>query len=283
VEAKAHIEEFALIIGAMKAGTTSLFHYLSQHPQIAACSDKEPNFFGDERLFERGLPWYESLWEWQPHVHRVALEATTHYSKRHLFPHVTERIAQTERRFKFIYILRDPIERLESHLTHSLREGDIARRRRLPEHASHVNTTRYGWQLQAYEQHFSRSDILLLDAADLRRCPGRILEEVFGFVGVATDVEVRAAQRKNVSADRVREHSLWRFLKRSRRLESWVTRRIPARLRKALRSVMGEEVPRQKIDASERTWVLEELRVDLLRLERDYGFDISRWTLGRDE
>lgn len=42
------INNFAVIIGCMKCGTTSLFYYLSQHPQIAACNPKEPNFFADD-------------------------------------------------------------------------------------------------------------------------------------------------------------------------------------------------------------------------------------------
>ncbi len=39
------INNFALIIGAMKCGTTSLFSYLAQHPEISACQPKEPDFF----------------------------------------------------------------------------------------------------------------------------------------------------------------------------------------------------------------------------------------------
>ena len=39
-----------LIIGAAKAGTTALYHYLRQHPDIFACAVREPNFFGLDRL-----------------------------------------------------------------------------------------------------------------------------------------------------------------------------------------------------------------------------------------
>lgn len=39
------IDNFGLIIGTMKGGTTSLFNYLAQHPQVCPCSNKEPDFF----------------------------------------------------------------------------------------------------------------------------------------------------------------------------------------------------------------------------------------------
>ena len=49
-----------IIIGTMKGGTTSLHHYLSQHPEIFMSKQKELNFFIEERNRRRGLKWYES-------------------------------------------------------------------------------------------------------------------------------------------------------------------------------------------------------------------------------
>jgi len=48
-----------LIIGAQKCGTTSLFYYLSQHPQLNLPAIKEIHFFDLE--YERGIGWYYSL------------------------------------------------------------------------------------------------------------------------------------------------------------------------------------------------------------------------------
>ncbi len=52
-----------LIIGAMKAGTTSLYSYLKTHPQVYMPVNKEPNFFSNEAEWKRGLGWYESLFK----------------------------------------------------------------------------------------------------------------------------------------------------------------------------------------------------------------------------
>ena len=108
-----NIDNFALIIGAMKAGTTSLFKYLSQHPEICACQEKEPNFFASDINWSKGLDWYQNLWKWNQDLHKIALEASTFYTR---LPeaNAAERIAQIKAKFKFIYILRNPVERIES-------------------------------------------------------------------------------------------------------------------------------------------------------------------------
>ena len=49
-----------LVIGAMKAGTTSLFHYLRDHPQVFLPEEKELYFFTEEDNWHRGLEWYRS-------------------------------------------------------------------------------------------------------------------------------------------------------------------------------------------------------------------------------
>ena len=72
---------FLIIIGAMKSGTTTLFRLLAQHPQIARPSEKEPHFFSRAERFENGLSHYQNLWKWRPGFHKVALEASTGYTK----------------------------------------------------------------------------------------------------------------------------------------------------------------------------------------------------------
>ena len=49
-----------LIVGAAKSGTSSLWHYLREHPDVYVPAGKEINFFSDEANFSRGLDWYTS-------------------------------------------------------------------------------------------------------------------------------------------------------------------------------------------------------------------------------
>ncbi|MFB6374644.1 MAG: sulfotransferase domain-containing protein, partial [Bradymonadaceae bacterium] len=120
------IDRFALIIGAMKSGTTSLFNYLSEHPEIAPCRMAEPHFFAKPLKWKKGLDWYRDLWDWEPVRHTVALEASTNYAKGFKFEGVPDRIAKAAESgldFRFLYIMRHPVDRLVSQYNHGVRSG----------------------------------------------------------------------------------------------------------------------------------------------------------------
>lgn len=118
------IKNYIFIVGSMKSGTTSLFSYLEQHPQIAASRDKEPCFFSRSDIFAKGYNWYESLWDWNPASHKIAMEGSTSYTRIPTYSNAAEEIqrfqSRTNSSIKFIYIVRHPIERIESHYTLSL-------------------------------------------------------------------------------------------------------------------------------------------------------------------
>ena len=102
-----HPDSFALIIGAMKSGTTSLFDILSQHPQICPSKTKEPDYFVQDRD-DKERESYLSLWNWNSNSHVVALESSVAYTKSPFITGVPERIKTSGLgKFKFIYMLRE--------------------------------------------------------------------------------------------------------------------------------------------------------------------------------
>jgi hypothetical protein len=109
-----------IIIGAMKGGTTSLYHYIASHPDIVPSSIKETNYFNTIADLCKGLSWYKSLFR---NKGKYAFEASTNYTKRHIFPGVPERMYSILPKVKLIYILRDPIERIVSHYIHNYAHG----------------------------------------------------------------------------------------------------------------------------------------------------------------
>ena len=70
-----------LVIGAMKAGTTSLYHYLRDHPQVFMPETKEVNFFNPRRNWHRGMTWYEEQFSAAPPGTVAVGEASTSYTK----------------------------------------------------------------------------------------------------------------------------------------------------------------------------------------------------------
>jgi hypothetical protein len=97
-----------LILGAQKAGTSSLEWFLSQHPRIRCARKKEVGFFSRDRVYSRGAGWYarQFPYRWSPGVQ--LFEATPGYL---YYPFVTERIFQLNPRMKLIIVLRNPVER----------------------------------------------------------------------------------------------------------------------------------------------------------------------------
>jgi len=116
-----------IIVGAAKAGTTSLYWYLSQHPQIVPAVKKEVHFFDTE--FHRGIAWYRSNFPTTIELKiREAIKGVRHISGEgspyYMFhPHAPRRMAEAVPDARLIVLLRDPAERAYSHYNHVLKGG----------------------------------------------------------------------------------------------------------------------------------------------------------------
>jgi len=107
-----------LIIGTQKGGTTSLYRYLSRHPNIKPnYVVKELSFF--DQYYQRGIPWYKSHFPKRKENY-LYFEATTHYI---FHPHAPKRIKEHLPNIKIIALLRDPIFRAFSSYQHQVRAG----------------------------------------------------------------------------------------------------------------------------------------------------------------
>lgn len=178
-----------LIIGAMKSGTTSLFQYLSLHPQISMAKIKEPVFFNKKDYFNgkwgKGIKWYMRLFE---NNLKIKGEASTGYTKYPKDPDVAERIYSVLPEVKLIYIIRHPIARAVSHYLDNLING--RERRTIKEcllkdiKSDYINCGKYFMQLQQYLKHFDKKQIYILTTEKLRIHREKMLNEIFKFLGV---------------------------------------------------------------------------------------------------
>ena len=118
------------VVGAAKAGTTSLYHYLSQHPDIYMSPVKEPHFFSNIRPKRRYMALsgcvniqeaaaYLNLFKQKAH-HSVIGEASPSYLWDEQTP---ERIQQVSPNAKIIVMLREPTSRAYSHYLNEVRAG----------------------------------------------------------------------------------------------------------------------------------------------------------------
>jgi tetratricopeptide (TPR) repeat protein len=108
-----------IIIGAQKCGTTSLYHYLAQHPNIICSIIKETDFWLND--FHQGLEWYLAQFPPRLQGEKILIgEASPNYLNERDVP---ERLFQVFPNVKLIVLLRNPVNRAISHYYHSLRGG----------------------------------------------------------------------------------------------------------------------------------------------------------------
>lgn len=219
-----------IIIGAQKAGTSSLFAYLSKHPQILPSSTKEVHYFDGglvpmEDNYIKGEAWYRAHFPRRLLVlkQQRVFEASPLYLYN---PLVAKRIAGLIPRVKLIALLRNPTERAISHYFHERRMGrepldilpalQIEEERLAPAlanqdyknkayvHLSYKARGIYHTQLARYFEHFPREQILVLSSEAFFNQPQETLRKVFEFVGVNPDHTVRNLKPRNVAKNRTR-------------------------------------------------------------------------------
>lgn len=193
-----------VIIGAQKAGTTSLFATLAQHPGLDPSHIKEVHFA--DRNWGRGPDWYARCF---PKAD-LTFEATPNYL---FFPHSAARIAKVVPEARLIAVLRDPVERACSHYHYERRRGgewldleaafssepartdrDWARALKQPgswsfalQHQSYLRRGLYAEHLSRWEQVFPRDRILVLEDKELYAQTASTLARVLDFAGLAQE------------------------------------------------------------------------------------------------
>jgi hypothetical protein len=205
-----------LIIGAQKSGTTSLYQYLVEHPNIVPPLTKEAHFF--DLHYGRGVSWYRGCFPYS-HLLRggsLTLDASPYYLVHPLAP---SRAAALLPQVKLIAILRNPVDRALSHYHHEVRKGReplsfaeaIEREsERLAgeedrlmceptyysyshHRHSYIRRGHYLEQLRGWAQYFRREQLLVLQSEALFGDPGKVLSVVHDFL------ELRSHQLEHYS------------------------------------------------------------------------------------
>lgn len=206
-----------LIIGAQKAGTTALYDYLNQHPDIHGSSIKEVHFFNDENNFAKGYTWYEKHFKRLIPLHKkLFFEATPEYMLSERF---MERIKNYHKDIKCVVILRDPVTRAYSSWNFFRKmkryrdsipdfktcienEFDVIREVREEDLASSLRFVRRG---NYYDQLikcltiFPRDQFMIVGTKEFERDPAKCMNNILIFLGLRTsDWRFLRTKRRNV-------------------------------------------------------------------------------------
>jgi hypothetical protein len=173
---------YAIIIGAMKSGTTTLHFNLAQHPEIVTGTEKELNFF--KRRKKTNVARYEALFPLlDKSRHAYTLDSSPNYTKTHKWSFAPRRIAALPGRKRLIYLLRDPIDRIASHIAHNVAEGRWTADDWSKTHVLDISA--YARQLSRFEKVGLLDDVLLLDFSEFCVEPVNVLYRVHDFLGIS--------------------------------------------------------------------------------------------------
>lgn len=187
-----------VMIGAAKAGTTSMHYYLGLHPDITMSWPKETNFFTREDYLD-ALPWYATCFVDAPGLRG---EASPKYANYPNFKHVPERIHSLVPHAKLLFMVRDPVERTVSQYHHKFFNRTESRginevfRTLDDEDDTLIAESRYALQLEQYLPYFPMSQIMVIDNRDLRDARDRTVSATFSFLGVDPDFTSPAFDKK---------------------------------------------------------------------------------------
>jgi len=226
-----------VIIGAAKSGTTSLYRYLSLHPEIFMSDPKEPEFFARDDIYSKGLDWYLSLFD-GAEKHQVAGEASTIYSLWPHFPRSAGRMSDIVPNAKLIYVMRNPVDRAYSYYVQLVKNyqnatGDYSVSRsfeecifpdKFPNRAGRdsffapfdahlpddpgvfLEAGKYFAQLQVFLKYYPSKQVLPLLFDDFLKKPDVVLRRICGFLGIADDFKFTDGRlvAENVAADHLK-------------------------------------------------------------------------------
>jgi hypothetical protein len=177
-----------LVIGAMKAATTSLHRYLREHPQVFMPAEKELDFFVAEKRWPRGRSWYEAQFAAADGAIAVG-EASPSYTMYPQFPGVADRVAELLPQVRLVYSVRHPIERMRSHYLHEVEKGRERAPigRALAADRRYLDASRYAMQLERFLERVPAEHVLVITAEQLRDDRAATVRRVLAFLGVDPD------------------------------------------------------------------------------------------------
>jgi hypothetical protein len=292
-----------LVLGAAKAGTTALYEYLKQHPQVYMSPTKETNFFAleGEALDFRGPGDAETINRFS--VTSLAADreqfrgvggevAIGEASPLYLYsPRAVGRVRQHLPQAKVIAILRHPVERAYSSFLHLVRDGrepvtDFARAlecegARIRAHWEHIwHYTALGFyaaQLQRYYDVFDREQIRVYRYEDLLADPAGLLRDLYAFIGVDTGFVPDLTIRPNASLV-PRSRALHTLLMRLRPLQTATGPFLPEGLRtRAFAGLSAWNLRKPPLRPEIRRRLIDLYRDDIARLQSLTGLRLAHW------
>ena len=264
------------IIGAMKSGTSTLCHLLSQHPNICFSSIKEPMFFTKRADWKDHIGEYHAFFN-PTRQTKILGEGSTSYTKESPTEtrRISEAIYQYNPEMKLIYLMRHPMERIISHWVHEYERGRIncSLVDALHQYQPLINTSRYHSQIKPYLDLFGPQRIHLLMFEDLVNFQHESLASVLEFLDLKAIAPLPIAHR-NRSYVQHNQHIKYDHPNLAYRI---IRRLAPNLWQKIIQNDSRAIHHKPNIETDVQKRILEALQTEINEIEALISKDLSHW------
>lgn len=271
-----------MIIGAQKSATTTLFDILNDHPELCGCKQKEPEFFSHRANWREKVAEYENLYDKQPG--QLAFEASTSYTAHPTYGRkVWEELWDYNPDLKFVYIVRDPLDRIISAHRFLYRQGYANKKdinAFLKDTKYHVNLSKYYFQIKPYIERFGAKNVKIVLFEDFSKSPEAIVNEILDFLHVNRFQEFIYNSLRSNTKDRKM------MVKANHGPLAKLYLKVRKRFPKGISNMLDNRLMYRKIDKKDLIYTsgtLAKLKLELLpdieNFERLIKRDLSHWKI----
>jgi hypothetical protein len=262
--------DFCIIIGGQKCGTSTLYQHLADHSKICPCYKKEPHIFAKSKYL-LNVDKYKRMWakNWKPKRHKIAIEASTSYTNYPIRTDVnTQKVAKRIYEFKkyskanvkLIFIIRDPFERIESFVLKEYIHGKHYGRKKLSKLNNNVDDkylqfTNYFKIINNYRKYFDKNDFLIINFEDLILRRKKVLKKCFNFLNLDFEYGGKSYHYQN-SSTRIKK-----IFKKN----------------KQIRGMTVNDIMSWELSHKQRLRIYQSLRSDMRKMSMTYGVNIMNW------
>ena len=280
------------IVGAAKAGTTSLYSYLNKHPEIEMSTIKEPDYFSNEFIEKQSLYYkkesikslnkYHSLYSDTKNLIRG--EASVSYL---FYEKVPKKIFKYNSRSKVIIMLRNPSDRAYSHYLMDKRLGfvresfeNIVHKKSTHKNSAlfyqqYIELGQYAFQIKNYFDVFSKKNILIIDYDDFIYKSSEVMNKVCVFL----NVENRSFSNTNKVYNKYTNASnkLVKVLYTFRFLREFIGNFFSESLKIKIQALFFTDEKKPTLNSEIQIYLKEYYKVELEKLSKILNQNYSKW------
>lgn len=294
------------VVGAQKAGTTALHDWLVQQPDVCLPSIKETHYFSHDARFQQGPDWYARQFPDNRPAGILFGEVDPEYL---FYDQAPIRIRAVNPAPKFVFLLRQPLERAYSHYLMSVRRGyeDLSFEQALraetgrlaaadnahaKDHQSYLSRGFYAQQINRFRETFPNAEFHFVKFEDLiSKTEGqRIYAEICKFLGVRSSPELASRDKKSNQASVPRSRLLRDFLYQGGRVRKLLGKLVPSRDARMRIGIWLDKLNQKPIEKSGETCdvalpqdMKDRIRSEIVALEALTALDCRDWLQRLDQ